>query len=66
MLAQAGFQSRGRCRELTPVTPHYAPTYKAEGRSRPHCLGVVHDSSVTNIEQFVTVQRTASGLGYVS
>ncbi|HKG76756.1 MAG TPA: ABC transporter substrate binding protein, partial [Beijerinckiaceae bacterium] len=27
-------------------------------------LGVVHDSSVTNIEQFVTVQRTASALGY--
>jgi len=31
---------------------------------RPSRLGVVHDSSVTNIEQFVTVQRTASALGY--
>ena len=40
MLAQAGFQSRGRRRERTPVTPHYAPfsRYKAAaGRSRPRC-----------------------------
>ena len=27
-------------------------------------LGVIHDSSVTNMEQFETVRRTASALGY--
>src|SRR5215208_6775773 len=35
--AATGFQSRrGRCREPTPVTPHYAPfpTYKAAGCAR--------------------------------
>src|SRR4051812_43325829 len=35
--AATGFQSRrGRCREPTPVTPHYAPfpTYKAAGAPR--------------------------------
>ena len=63
--AATGFQSRrGRCREPTPVIPHYAlfPTYKAGGGDRGACGAACRRSPVGRRQSFAASACCASAL----